>query len=769
MPNKLRPTAGTAIGLFVSSVLLASPAALFAMPTAPSSDFSLETPTIVGAARDSSGRPLANAQIIVAQLNRVTTTDAAGTFVFRALPSGTYHLSALLIGYAPGHADVTVPQIGPDVRVTITMHRSAVELSTVQVTATPTGSDPRTVAQSTTEISGQALSRTLGATVAQTLANEPGVSIRFNGPAATAPVIRGLQGERVLVLQDGDRAGDLSSSAPDHGVTVDPLAAQRIEVVRGPASLLYGNNALGGVVNVISNDIPTAIPSHIEGFLGGQAESASPGGTLAGGLTIPIGTSFALVGRAGGRRVDDFRQGGTDRLDNTYFRNHYGVGGLGFGTSRATGGVVYRGYGFDYGLPSAEGEGAHIEGTRHELSGRSDINTSWSAIGSVRVGGTAQWYNHDEVASNGDVNTSFELKTQTADALARTRLGSVTGAIGVSGLFKEYASTGEEALTPAANSTGLGAFFFQEVPLRTNADPDALVPRLQAGGRFDRYRIDSKTGDEKFGAGRSITFNNFSGSVGLSVPLGARASVAVSAARAFRAPSVEELFSNAFHEATGTFDRGNSSLEQEINQGVDGILRLHSGRVSGQVGAYWSRINNFIAPNIVKDTTVDGDDGLRSVPLNQFSQADATLKGVEGRLEAEVVPRFVLGAMGDLVRGQFRVSKSPLPFMPPARIGGLARWDDGKISLGGEVRHAFAQDRVPPAASEEDPSGIATDAYTLLNLSAGYNLTVGERVNSITVRVDNLKDERYRDAASRIKSFAYNPGRNVTIVYKVLF
>lgn len=728
-----------------------------------------ETPPLIGMVRDSTGSPIANAQIIVAQINRVTTTGADGGFTFRALPSGTYHLTALLVGYSPGHADVSIPHSGLEVRVTITLRRSAVELSAVQVTAMPTNADPRTVAQSTTELSGQALARNLGATVAQTLAGEPGVSLRFNGPAATAPVIRGLQGERILVLQDGDRAGDLSSAAPDHGVTIDPLSAQRIEVVRGPASLLYGNNALGGVVNVISNDIPTAIPSHVEGFVGGQAESVNPGGTLAGGVTVPVGRALALVGRAGGRRVDDYRQGGVGRLDNTYFHNHYGVGGLGFGGSRATGGIVYRGYGFDYGLPSAENEGAHIEGSRHEVSGRADVTTGSSMVGSVRAGGTAQWYTHDEVARNGAVNTSFDLKTQTADVLARTRVGAVSGAVGASGLFKQYASTGEEALTPAANSVGLGAFFYQEIPLRAGAGPDALVPRLQVGGRFDRYRIESKTGDEKFGSGRTVAFNNVSGSVGASLPLGRRASLGLSAARAFRAPSVEELFSNAFHEAAGTFDRGNPSLAPEVNQGVDAIVRVHSGRLNGQIGGYWSRIANFITPDIVKDTTVDGDEGSRSVPLNQFSQADATLAGLEGRVEAEVVRRLVLGAMGDLVRGEFRRGGEPLPFIPPARLGGLARWDNGTLSFGGEVRHAFAQNRVPPAVGEDDPSGIATGAYTLIDLSAGYNLTLGDRVNSIVLRVDNVTDERYRDAASRIKSFAYNPGRNVSVVYKVLF
>jgi iron complex outermembrane receptor protein len=729
-----------------------------------------DTPPVTGVVKDSSGAPLANAQVIVTALNRVTTTNAAGAFTLRGLPAGTYHLSAMLIGYAPGHADVVVPSAGDSVRVTIVMHQSALQLSGVQVTATPVGTDPRNVTQSSTELSGQALARNLAPTVAQSLENEPGVSVRYNGPAATAPVIRGLQGERILVLQDGDRAGDLSSAAPDHGVSIDPLTAERIEVVRGPASLLYGNSALGGVVNVISNDIPSVIPSHIEGFFAGQAESATPGGAIAGGVTVPVGSSFAVVARGGGRHADDLREGGGDRLDNSYFRNYYGVGGFGFGGSKATGGLVYRGYNFDYGLPSAEGEGSHIEGTRHEVAGRADINTGSNAIGSVRVSGTGQWYQHDEVARTGEINTSFDLKTQTVDALARTRFGAITGALGASGLFKQYASTGEEALTPAANSTGGGVFFFEEIPLGTLTDPDALVPRLQLGGRYDAYRIESKDSDDpKFGAGRSLSFNNASGSIGVNVPLGAKLSVGASAARAFRAPTVEELFSNAFHEAAGTFDRGNPDLTKEVNQGVDGIVRMHSERVNGQVAAFYSEIKNYITPNIVKDTLIEGDEGPASVPLNQFSQADATLKGVEGRLDAEVATHFVIGGVADMVRGELKDSKEPLPFMPAARVGGSARWDNGRYSLGGEVRHGFKQDRVPPAVSEDDPSGLATDAYTIVNLSAGLNLPFGDQVHAFTLRVDNVGNTQYRDATSRIKTFAFNPGRNVSLVYRVLF
>jgi iron complex outermembrane receptor protein len=236
-------------------------------------------------------------------------------------------------------------------------------------------------------------------------------------------------------------------------------------------------------------------------------------------------------------------------------------------------------------------------------------------------------------------------------------------------------------------------------------------------------------------------------------------------ARAFRAPSVEELSSNAVHGAEGAYDVGNPNLKAEVNQGLEGILRPETTRVNGQFSAFYNNIQDYITPNSVGDTTVDGE----TMPLNHISQADALLRGVEGRIEGEVVHNIVLGTMGDMVRGEFKDSKVPLPFMPAARLGALARYDNGTISAGGEYRHAFAQDRVPPAVSSEDPAGLATSAYALLNLSVGYNLTVRGQVNTITLRVDNMFDERCVDATSRIKSFAFNPGRNFALVYRLQF
>jgi iron complex outermembrane receptor protein len=760
------------LGAIALSPTVSVPALAVTSVSTPATIAAPVSPPVIGTVRDEAGQPVSHVQVVIAQLNRVGTTNDSGVFRFTGLPAGRYHLSAMRLGFAASHADVVVPETGTEVALTIVMHASAVQLAHLQVTATPTGADPRDVPQAVTAVEGPQLQRQLGASLAQTLSNEPGVAMRFNGPAATAPVIRGLQGERILVLQDGERAADLSAAAPDHGVSIDPLTADRIEVVRGPASLLYGNQALGGVVNVISNDIPTSIPTHVDGYAATQFESVNPGGGVALGATVPVGSHFAIVARGGGRRTDPLRMGGDSTLQNSFYHNYYGVGGLGFANNRATGGLVYRGYKFDYGLPSPDDERSKIDGHRHEVVGRTEITTGNSLINSVRLSATAQWYQHAEINElTGGTNTSFDLRTQTVDLLGRTRFGRFSGAIGASGLFKQYAALGEEALTPAARSNGLGAFVFEELPLHSTAgDPDARVPKLQLGGRLDSYRIDIKPGDDKFAAFTGNRhFDQFSGSVGVNVPLGRYFTGALSAARAFRAPSVEELSSNAMHEAAGTFDVGNPNLRSEVNQGFDAILRLESHRLNGQLSAFVNGIQNYITPNIVGDTTFEGDGGPETVPLNHVSQADARMRGVEGRLEGEVIPHFVLGTMGDMVRGYFKSSGVPLPFMPAARLGALARWDDGTRSVGAEYRHAFAQTRVPPAVTDADPAGMPTSAYNLVNLNFGYNLSLAGRVHSIMLRADNLLDERYVDATSRIKTFAFNPGRNLALVYRVEF
>jgi iron complex outermembrane receptor protein len=718
---------------------------------------------VIGFVTDSAGHPLANVQVVARALNKEALTDDRGEFILRGLPAGTHHLDLVRIGYVATHQVIVVPPAGSAVRLTIVMQVASVRLSSVNVTANPTGGDALAVTQATVQLGGKELQRALSTSIGQTLAKEPGMSSRFNGPLAATPVIRGLTGERVLVLQDGTRSGDLSSAAADHLNAVDPSSAERIEVIRGPASLLYGNNALGGVVNVISSDIPTAIPPHISGYVLGQGESVTPGGVVNAGVTVPLSSRLAVTARGGFRDVGQMRVGGGATQPNTDGSTQQVTAGAGYVGPRLSLGAVYRQMDFEYGLPHAEGdEAVRIDGRRRSVGVQGTVNTGVGAMSTVRVDQTAQWYQHGEIEETGEVGTRFELNTQTTNLTARTQLGRVTGSMGVQGLFRQYQPKGEEAFTPAANNDNVAVFAYQEFPL-TSSTGDRHAPLLQVGARFDRFSIRTRPGDdaERFGAAQTRSYNNLAASLGLSVPLNETVALTGNVSRGFRAPAVEELFANGYHAAVGTFDVGNTALEAERATGVDIGLRAQSRRTFAQLGAYANRIDGYIAPVTLGTTSVDG----ALVPRVTFAGRDATLAGLEGQVETKLVHHLVGGLMGDYTRASIRGSDEKLPFIPAGRLGASLRFDNGKLSAGGDVRHVFAQDRVTG-----DELDVATTAYTLLDISASWLFTVaGRQVHALTLRVDNALDEQYRDATSRIKRFAYNPGRNLSVVYKLLY
>jgi len=741
--------------MWIRCAVIALECALLVSSWAPARAQTPGSGSVSGIVRDDAGRPVADAQVVVVRAGRNAATDAEGRFRIVGLPVGTYRVEASLHGHTPAGTEVVIPGAGS---VELVLVRTPLSIPGIQVTATPGAGDTRAVTQATIQLGGRALEREMGGSLAQTLRNQPGVAVRSMGPGAAAPVVRGLTGDRVLVLQDGQRTADLAGSADDHGVTIDPLAAQRVEVVRGPATLLYGNNALGGVVNVISGDLPSAPPGRPEWALAAQSESAYPGGAVSVRGTVPLGGGWAALVRAGGRSAGDMRIGADpllgDRLENTSAWSRTGGVGLGYVGDRVAAGGALRGYGFRYGLPvPPESDPVSLRGRRLEATGRAEVSPASALVPTVRVEATAQDYTHDELDGEGTVQQTFALRTGSAGVLLRQgRVGPFAeGAWGVSALLKRYDATGPAALTPPADSRGVGVFAYQEAELHPGG------PALQLGGRVDHYGIRSET-TNKFGEGVGRTFRALSGSVGLRVPLGEWWSAGASVARSFRAPTVEELFSGAPHAGTGSVELGNPALEAERGWSAEGVLTVRGARLSGQLAAYRNAVDGYVHLAARGDTLVDGV----TLPVFAYTQARATLRGVEGSVEWAVTERVVLGAMGDYLHAE-RADGKPLSFMPPPRLGASLRWDDGTLSFGGDVHHELRQDRV--GAADERP----TEAHALFRLHAGLRVVRGGVVHSIALRGENLGDEVHREATSRTKDFAPGPGRNLSLVYRVFF
>ena len=367
----------------------------------------------------------------------------------------------------------------------------------------------------------------------------------------------------------------------------------------------------------------------------------TPGGVGNVGLSAPIGSKFAISARGGYRHFHEMRVGGGFVQPNTNGHTANGTGSIAFITDKASIGLGVRDMEFEYGLPFAEGgEQVRLEGSRRQAVLKSPVNTGNPILSTVRVDATAQWYRHSEIAESGEVGTRFALNTQTLNITARTKAGPLTGALGVQGFLRQYSPTGKEAFTPAADNNNVALFVYEELPLAKGDNTDH-APQLQFGARVDHFALKTmpQNADEiaRFGPSNTSSFNNVSGSIGLSVPLSTNTSYSANVARGFRAPTVEELYANGFHAAVGTFDIGNSNLKPEQSTGMETGLRTQSGKTFAQFNTYYNLIGNYVLPRVVGQTVANGD----SVPLVNFAQADARMYGVEGQVETELVSHVV--------------------------------------------------------------------------------------------------------------------------------
>jgi len=718
-----------------------------------------------------SGDPLAGVQVRVLELNRIELTHGDGTFHIERLPPGRYTLVFEYVGYRRETREISVAG-GEKLELRVEMPFSAIRLPDIVVTGalgTRLGEDAM---RATTVVGGQELNRRLDVTIASTLEGQAGLAAVSNGPATARPVIRGLGGDRILILEDGERIGDLSSASPDHAVAIEAVTASQVEVVRGPAALLHGSNALGGIVNVIRDEVPTSVSHRVHGSLGVQGQSVNEG--VAGGGHVvgsagPIALRFEASGRVAGNLATPLGE-----LENTGIETLNLSGGASWIGERGHVGAAHRYYWSEYGIPSYhvgdhpaddheheededhdhdhghDHEGVKIRMRRNTTRGQARLSSGVGPFSSIELDGTFTDYRHEEVEASGEVGTTFELLTGTADLLARhAALGPFAeGAVGVQAHWSDYTAAGSIAITPT-NEYGLAAFFLEEF--------DVGPMRIQLGGRYDWRRVEpERPGAEEIGEIRTRDFGAATASVGALYDLGGGVGLGASVARAFRTPNASELFSEGPHLATYTYEIGNPDLEEEIGLGADVFLRVTRDRFRAEVAGFRNQIDNYIYARNTGDLSPTG------LPVYQHVNEDAVLVGFEGSAQWSVTERFVLDGTVSYVRGTLTATDEPLPQIPPlhGRVG--ARYETQRFFVAAGWRGAARQDRT---GEFETP----TDGYGIFDASAGYRWPVGGQLHTLTLRVDNITDEVYRDHLSRIKEIMPQAGRGASLLYRVNF
>jgi iron complex outermembrane receptor protein len=708
-----------------------------------------ETGSVSGTVVNATTRgPVANATVVVESttVSRQTRTDANGQYTVSSLPPGAYHVIVRMNQYLPSRNDVTVAAGSQTVDVALDAELHFSEITSVS----PEGKSQFESFQATDVLGGQELAKALQTTLGATIENQPGIALRSFGPGPARPVIRGLDGDRVLIVEDGLRMGDLSSQSGDHGVNVNPASASRIEVVRGPATLLYGANAIGGLVNVVTNDIPTSPVTRPTGSLTFDAATAAPGGGAAGDVTLGNG-AFAVHLSGSGRRSTDFSTPDGD-TPNSFNRAATAEVGAGYTSDRGYFGASYAYDRTHYGIPFVEEGETNLDPRRQNFTVRGERRGMSGLFEGLRGSFGVRRYRHDELDGE-EIATSFRNNTTELELLGHhRRAGRLTGSIGGSFLTRNFATAGEESLSPEVDQNGGSVYLYEEFA----ASPHV---QLQFGGRLEHSSFSPKE-DEP-----ARSFTNASASLGLLFLPTDRTTIAFSLARAARNPALEELYFHGAHPGNNAIENGDPDLESEHSLGADASLRWRSSRANGEITFFYNRISNFIYREFTGE--IDEEEGLADT---LFAQADGRMAGLESHLDVRVTPLVWAEGGIDYVRGDLTTIDQPMPRIPPLRGRLGLRVQKNAFQAGIDGSFTAKQDRVYALTTEGVGVGeTATDGYNLMKLFASYSFGSDRTANTITVRLDNATNARYFNHLNYLKDLTPEMGRNFAVVYGVKF
>ncbi len=724
------------------------------------------------------GAPVVGAVVELRELERQVRTDARGRFSFEDVPPGRWTVRARAPGLAPRSVELHVTrEAAGRMELRVVLDVPLFELGEVVATVSPLGS--QVGYQPARALDRDALTRRMDTSVGVMLDGQPGVDMRSMGPAPARPVIRGFDGDRLLVLEDGERMGDLSETAADHAISLDPMAVERAEVVRGPASLLYGPSALGGVVNLHTRDLPRTWSAGWSGSVVSHGATVNRSGSALADVVYG-GAGWAVTGRASVREAGDIRTPEA-RLPGTSVSGlDAQLGAVGRWRGVETG-ASFSAQGRSYGIPEAiddPDEDVRITTERQAVQGRLEWTPNragWMEGLEVRYRAVRffqQELERDLVDLQEDVELEFLQHALFGTAIARHRaLGPLDpGAVGASLRSRKVRVGGDEAFTPGAREVSLGLFAFQELPVSPSL-------RLQFGARVEGERGRTLPNAAFPEAEEDRSTWAASGSVGFNWQPGEGWEVGAQLARAHRNPTVEELFADGPHLAAGVYELGDAELGDEVGHGADLFLRHSWERASVEVAAFGNWIRDFVAFQPLGE-----EDPASGLPIFRYEPTDARMLGGEVTVAGRVGSALHLAGGVDYVRGD-RIegmglpsnavpdadsdpgrqragnTRIPLPSMPPLRGRMELRYEPGRWWVGSTVRAVRSQRRVAPG---ESPTG----GYLLLDADVGARLD-GEGHHTVVLRVDNATNRLYRDHLSRVEERGFPmPARNLALVYR---
>lgn len=641
------------------------------------------------------------------------------------------------------------------------------KLDQIVVTANPFGHSENELIRPVSVLSGKELLNKSQTTIGETISGELGVRSTYFGPNASRPVIRGLDGDNIQILQNGVVSLDASAASVDHNVVIDPLSVEKIEVVRGPSALLYGSKAIGGVVNVIDNRIPNSpISEKIIGAVDGRLNSANE--ERSGSLLLEGGVGkYAWHVNGFGRATNDIRipefahskslrqsdpsnPEPRNRVPNSQSTSQGGSVGVSRFFDKGYFGLAATHYQTDYGTVAEPDVTIEMQQQRLDFAGSYKQPIQGIKEASFKLGLSDYEHTEFEGSSPGTVfkNRGYDSRLE----LVHNKFGLFEGTVGAQSSLSDFSALGSEAFLPPTKTKINSGFILEEIPLGK--------VRLQFGGRVDYQTVESKI-SSNFTTVNSRDDMTKSGSTGILYHPIKGYAISLSGAYTERAPNAQELYAKGSHVATNSFETGKKDLKVQKSTGLDLSIRKEEGALTGEVNFFYNRFKNYIT--LVANGQNDPDDKL---PMYDYLNLDADFYGAEAKANLiaydKNLQKLSFEIRSDYVEAKDRVTKQYLPRVAPLRIGASTIYHYEKVGLRLDADYNFKQGKL---ASNETP----TDGYTMLNAGADYALDFGQTSSTLYLKATNLLDQEARNHVSFLKDSAPLSGRSIMIGIKTLF
>lgn len=712
------------------------------------------------------GDPVPFAYVHLEEINRFTNTDRDGFFRIQNVPAGSYSLVVHRLGYAGKSVTLTITDRS-DTEIDLQLRPTLLTGQSIEVVADAENPRGANLEHASIKLTGASLRRNLGSTLSETLSSQPGFNQRTMGAAPARPVIRGLGDERVLILQDGERTGDFSAASADHAVSVDPISANEIEIARGPAALAYGSNAIGGVINVVKNQIETTVPSEFNGTLTSQLETVNSGASLAGTFSIPMDDKVLNID-LNGRYGDDFRSP-EGKISNSNYLSSNSSAGLSFIKPWGYSGLAVSSYLSNYGIPpdpiGGHPNGVDIEMRKFQIESKSEILFEDHFLKYLEAQFSYRYYNHKEYETSEIIGTEFTKNSANITLKSRHQgfRGFDDGIVGIWGEFNDTFVF--DRFNIESNGISLSTFTIQ--------DADIGPLHVELGARLD-YHTEVPKEDQpnsRIGNIRQRTYLGLATSGSLIYNFGQGFYAGTIFMHSFRPPTADELYSRGPHIAAYSFEIGNPELDAERGIGKELFLRYKKADAIIELSGYHNDFSNFIFP---RDT---GRQNVFFPSLNdyQYEGVRAVIYGFEAQSEFKLLSRVVANASVSYTIGRRDLTSEEmalvgsdsdrgyLPMIPPLQATMGLSYVHRSLSMGAHIRFTADQNNV---SQFEEPTG----SYTVAGLRSEYRFsTKGNRFHTVSLNISNLTNTKYRNHLSRLKEVFPEPGRNISLLYRLYF